>query len=134
MNILKLSLIISFVFTLTCAVYVAIPSVSEAATFSRLGSLSRGSNIFASDAFRFSVTTQEESESEDEPEQHISPVSAPSAFVNQSGTDNANGGASAANGGNGGNAGPGGLVRSGDVVTNATAVNMINTVIVRIGR
>lgn len=45
-----------------------------------------------------------------------------------------NGGASSGNGGNGGNAGPGGLVRSGSVVSNATAVNVLNVNIVRIGR
>lgn len=44
-----------------------------------------------------------------------------------------NGGASGGNGGNGGNAAPGGLVRAGSVVSNANAVNVINTNIVRIG-
>lgn len=44
-----------------------------------------------------------------------------------------NGGASGGNGGNGGSAAPGGLVRAGSVVSNATAVNVLNTIIVRIG-
>jgi len=34
----------------------------------------------------------------------------------------------------GGNAAPGGLVRAGNVVSNATAVNALNTTVVRIGR
>jgi hypothetical protein len=53
----------------------------------------------------------------------------------QSGTgvgSNQNGGSQGADGGAGGSAGAGGLVRAGGVVTNATAVNAINTVIVRI--
>ena len=46
-----------------------------------------------------------------------------------------NGGATAGNGGDGGDGGnssPGGLVRAGNVVSNATALNMINVNIVRI--
>jgi hypothetical protein len=47
-----------------------------------------------------------------------------------------NGGTTAGNGGNGGNGGgadTGGLVRAGNVVSNSTAVNMLNTIILRIG-
>ena len=56
---------------------------------------------------------------------------APEANANAN-THGNNGGAESGNGGNGGNANPGGLVRAGSVVSNATAVNAINTVIVRI--
>lgn len=48
-----------------------------------------------------------------------------------SGSSN-NGGASSGNGGDGGSASPGGLVRAGNVVSNATALNMLNVNIVRI--
>lgn len=54
------------------------------------------------------------------------------AFLN-AGAGN-NGGATTGNGGNGGNSSPGGLVRAGSVVSNATAINMLNVNIVRIGR
>lgn len=50
------------------------------------------------------------------------------------GSGNGNGGASAGNGGNGGNGGVGGLVRAGSVVSNAHALNILNTTIVRVGR
>ena len=43
-----------------------------------------------------------------------------------------NGGASGGNGGNGGNAAEGGLVRAGSVVSNANALNVLNTVLIRI--
>ena len=43
-----------------------------------------------------------------------------------------NGGASGGNGGNGGSAAEGGLVRAGSIVSNANAVNVLNTVLVRI--
>ena len=70
--------------------------------------------------------------------------------ANENASDHANGGASAGNGGpgttssqgsdgygagyggNGGSAGIGGLVQAGDVVSNSTAVNMLNTIILRI--
>ncbi|MBI5470134.1 hypothetical protein HY968_02315 [Candidatus Kaiserbacteria bacterium] len=55
----------------------------------------------------------------------------PNGDGNENGNDN-NGGPSSGNGGNGGNASPGGLVRAGSVVTNATALNVINANIVRI--
>lgn len=45
-----------------------------------------------------------------------------------------NGGASSGNGGNGGSASAGGVVVSGNVVSNAHAVNRLNSVLVRIGR
>jgi len=51
------------------------------------------------------------------------------------GNDANNGGATAGNGGDGGDGGnssPGGLVRAGNVVSNATTLNMINVNIVRI--
>lgn len=48
------------------------------------------------------------------------------------GSGNNNGGATSGNGGNGGNAALGGLVRAGSVVSNATALNVLNTNIVRI--
>lgn len=51
-----------------------------------------------------------------------------------SASNNNNGGASTGNGGNGGNGGLGGLVRTGNVVSNASAVNALNTTIVRVGR
>lgn len=44
---------------------------------------------------------------------------------------NNNGGATAGNGGDGGSGGPSGLVRAGDTVSNSTAVNAINTNIIR---
>jgi len=37
------------------------------------------------------------------------------------------------NGGNGGDSAPGGLVRAGDVISNANAFNVINSVMVRLG-
>lgn len=52
--------------------------------------------------------------------------------ANQHAEDNANGGSGGGNGGNGGAAAEGGLVRAGSVVTHSTAVNVINTNIVRI--
>lgn len=45
-----------------------------------------------------------------------------------------NGGARGGNGGNGGGGSTGGVVRAGSVVSNANAVNVLNTIIVRIGR
>ena len=58
----------------------------------------------------------------------------PTVHSSGGGNSNNNGGAQGGDGGSGGNAAPGGLVRAGDVVSNATAVNAINTTIVRIGR
>ncbi|MEK7069109.1 MAG: hypothetical protein AAB947_01860 [Patescibacteria group bacterium] len=45
-----------------------------------------------------------------------------------------NGGAVSGNGGNGGGASPGGSVTSGNTVSHASAINILNTTIVRIGR
>ena len=50
----------------------------------------------------------------------------------QGNSSGGNGGAQGGNGGNGGNSSPGGLVQAGSVVSNATAINAINTVILRI--
>jgi len=54
--------------------------------------------------------------------------------TSSNGAGGGNGGVNSGDGGNGGNAGTGGLVRAGSVVSNATAVNALNTTIVRIGR
>ena len=59
-------------------------------------------------------------------------TSSPPENANENGVDNANGGASSGGGGNGGAAAAGGLVRAGSVVSNANALNMLNTVILRI--
>ena len=56
-----------------------------------------------------------------------------STNANENAGDNSNGGASGGSGGGGGSAAPGGSVRAGSSVSNATAVNVINTVIVRVG-
>lgn len=58
--------------------------------------------------------------------------STPTAQAGVGAGSNQNGGSQGADGGAGGSGGAGGLVRAGNVVTNATAVNAINTVIVRI--
>ena len=55
-----------------------------------------------------------------------------SASSNGAGEAGNNGGTSAGNGGNGGNSSPGGLVKAGGAVSNSTALNAINTVILRI--
>ena len=76
---------------------------------------------------------------ENVPEQAQSPEAVAAALANDVGNNSAgqgssgnNGGTSAGNGGNGGNSSPGGLVQAGNVVSNSTALNAINTVIVRI--
>ena len=51
---------------------------------------------------------------------------------NSASSNGAGGGATAGNGGNGGNSSPGGLVKAGGAVSNSTAINAINTVILRI--
>ena len=52
--------------------------------------------------------------------------------ANSNAADNANGGAQGGNGGSGGTSANGGLIRAGSVVSNSTAVNAINTNIIRI--
>ena len=52
--------------------------------------------------------------------------------ANENAQNNANGNAQGGNGGNGGTSAPGGLIRAGSTVSNSTAVNAINTNIVRI--
>ena len=72
---------------------------------------------------------------ENVPEQAESPEAVAEALANEPGTNSSsgnNGGTTAGNGGNGGNSSPGGLVKAGNVVSNSTAINAINTVIVRI--
>jgi|SRR3989344_3261788 len=71
------------------------------------------------------------------PEQAQSPEAVAEALANEPGNSSAqgsgnNGGATAGNGGNGGNSSPGGLVKAGGAVSNSTALNAINTVILRI--
>lgn len=76
------------------------------------------------------------------PPQASSPEAVAAALTNTGGNSSSggsssngnNGGAQGGNGGNGGNSSPGGLVKAGSVVSNSTAVNAINTVIIRIGR
>ena len=73
------------------------------------------------------------------PEQANSPEAVAEALANEPGNSSEeenssgnNGGTSAGNGGNGGNSSPGGLVKAGGAVSNSTALNAINTVILRI--
>ena len=73
------------------------------------------------------------------PEQAQSPEAVAEALANEPGNSSEeengsgnNGGTSAGNGGNGGNSSPGGLVKAGGAVSNSTALNAINTVILRI--
>jgi len=73
---------------------------------------------------------------ENAPEESNAPEAVTNALANEPQNENensgSNGGSSAGNGGNGGNASPGGLVKAGGVVSNSTAINAINTVILRI--
>jgi len=75
------------------------------------------------------------------PEQAQSPEAVANALTNPIGNSTSsngaseignNGGTSAGHGGNGGNSNPGGLVKAGGAVSNSTALNAINTVILRI--
>ena len=75
------------------------------------------------------------------PEQANSPEAVAEALANPIGNSTSsngageagnNGGTSAGNGGNGGNSSPGGLVKAGGAVSNSTALNAINTIILRI--
>ena len=70
------------------------------------------------------------------PEESNAPEAVTNALANEPQNENENsgnnGGSSAGNGGNGGNSSPGGLVKAGNVVSNSTALNAINTVILRI--
>ena len=74
---------------------------------------------------------------ENVPEQANSPEAVAEALTNEPGNSSAqgsgnNGGMPDGNGGNGGNSSPGGLVKAGGAVSNSTAINAINTVILRI--
>ena|SRR3990167_8925867 len=76
---------------------------------------------------------------ENVPEQAKSPEAVANALANEPGNSSEeengsgnNGGAVGGQGGNGGNSNPGGLVKAGGVVSNSTALNAINTVILRI--
>src|SRR3989344_7805111 len=73
------------------------------------------------------------------PEQAQSPEVVAEVLANEPGNSSEeengsgnNGGTSAGNGGNGGNSSPGGLVKTGGAVSNSTALNAINTIILRI--
>jgi len=74
------------------------------------------------------------------PEESNAPEAVAEALANEPGNDSTeeeegsgnNGGTTAGGGGNGGNSSPGGLVKAGGVVSNSTALNAINTVILRI--
>lgn len=163
MSITKLALATSFVFTFACAIVLAAPGVISADTASRLGggnalvrnttgvaNANVASDILSRMNFASTRGGQQNQASEDEntdtvdenTEEETNDEGADASQANQNANanqnqnenDHANGGAEGINGGDGGDAGPGGLVRSGDIVSNATAINMINTVIIRIGR
>lgn len=155
MNIQRLTLTTLFAFVLA-SVSLALPYITSADTnASRLGggnavlraqtgmtNANPMSDIFARLQFASLHGGQEEDvpEGEEVGDEQSETETNANANTNANSNQNAvggngnNGGALGANGGAGGDGGPSGLIRAGDVVSNATAQNSINVVIIRIGR
>ena len=148
MNTFKITRAFVCAFVLGCAALLAMPAYSAADTTSRLGggnALLRAStgitntNIASDILSRLTFASIQGGQPEDVPpanEGEEQSGTEPNESANQNATpgNGTNGGVFGASGGNGGDGGPSGLTRSGNVISNSTAINAINTTIIRIGR